>query len=120
MASDGGDDFRQNAKGWRNGVELAATVIRNDNGGCSVVDGAAGVVGGENAFGDDGAGPEFAEPAKIFPGDDSGCEGGTDVDEGHGAFAWNDDVGEGRSATVEKEGSEPTGAREELRYVRKF
>ena len=95
-------------------------MIRNDDGGSPDVDSAAGVVGRENTFGDDRSGPDFAEPAEIFPGDDSGCEGGTDVDEGHGAFAWNDDVGEGRSATVEKEGSEPTGAREELRYVRKF
>src|SRR5438876_1599153 len=56
LASDGGDDFRQNAKGWRNGVELAAAMIRNDDGGGANVDGAAGVVGGENALRDDRAG----------------------------------------------------------------
>src|SRR5436190_64971 len=85
-----------------------------------VVDGAAGVVGGENAFGDDGAGPEFAEPAKIFPGDDSATECGADVDERHGTFAGNDDVGERRSAAIQEERSEPTWTREKLRDIGKF
>src|SRR6266480_4359335 len=66
LASDGGDDFRKYAKRRGDSIELAAAVIRNDDGGGANVDGAASIVGGENAFCDDGAGPEFAEPAKIF------------------------------------------------------
>jgi len=120
LAADSGDDFRQDAKRWRNGIELTATVIGDDDGGGTNVDGAAGVVGGENSFCDDGAGPEFPEPAKIFPGDDSATECGADVDERQRAFAGNDDVGERRSAAIEKKRSEPTGAREKLRDVWKF
>src|SRR5256885_894579 len=100
LASDGGDDFRKHAKRRGDSVELAAAVIRNDDGGGANVDGAAGVVGGENALCDDRAGPEFAEPAKIFPGDDGATERGANIDERHGAFAGNDDVGERRSAAV--------------------
>jgi len=120
LASYGGDDFRKHAKRRGNSVELTAAVIGNDDGGGAVVDGAASIVGRENAFCDDRAGPEFAEPAKIFPGDDSATERGADVDERHGAFAGNDDVGERRSAAVEEKGSEPTGTREKLRDVGKF
>jgi|SRR5579871_1051316 len=70
LTADGGDDFRQDAESWRNGVELAAAVIGNDDGGGADIDSATRVVCGENTFCDDGAGPEFAEPAKIFPSDD--------------------------------------------------
>jgi len=95
-------------------------MIRNDDGGGANVDGAAGVVGGENSFCDDGAGPEFSEPAEIFPGDDSATECGAYVDERQRAFAGNDDVGERRSAAIEKKRSEPTGTREKLRDIGKF
>ena len=120
LASYGGDDFRKHAERRGNSVELTAAVIRNDDAGGSLVDGAASIVGGENALRDDRAGPEFAEPAKIFPGDDSATERGADVDERHGAFAGNDDVGERRSPAVEEKGSEPTGTREKLRDIGKF
>ena len=38
-------------------------MIGDDEGGGAFVNGAAGIVTGEDAFDEDGAGPDFAEPA---------------------------------------------------------
>ncbi len=80
LASDGCDDFRQDAKSRRDGVELAAAVIGNDNCGGAAIDGATGVVAGDDAFGDDGTGPKFAQPFEIFPSDNSAAKCSADVD----------------------------------------
>jgi hypothetical protein len=119
-AVDGGNNFGQSAERGGDAVELAASVIGDDEGGGAFVHGAAGIVSGEHTFDDDGAGPDFAEPAKILPSDDRGGESGGDVDERHGTFARLDNILKRRRAAIEEKSGEPSGMREDLRNVRNF
>ena len=54
-------------------------MIGNGNRGCSLIDGAAGIVCGENAFDHDGATPKFADPLEIGPGHGGSGERGGNV-----------------------------------------
>ena len=74
-AVDGGDDFRKRADGGIDGIELAATMI-GDNDCCGAfIRGAARVVSREQAFHDDWAGPDFSNPDQVVPGDGGVGEG---------------------------------------------
>ena len=47
-------------------------MIRNNYGFGTDIDGATGIVGGENSFGNDWAVPDFTQPFEVFPSDDGG------------------------------------------------
>ena len=65
--SDGGDDFGQGFYGGYDSVELAAAVVGDDDGVGTVLYGEFGVLGGEDAFDDDGEGGHRTEPGKGLP-----------------------------------------------------
>ena len=120
MSVDRRDDFGQGAQGRLNAIELAATVIGDGDGRGAFIDRAARVIGGQNALDDDGTEPEFANPGEIAPGDGGFGKSDGNIDERHGAFAGNDDVGKRGDASVAQKTDEPTGAREDLRKIGKF
>ena len=120
LAVDGRDDFRQDAQGRGSAIELSAAVIGDGDGSCAFIDGAARVIGGQNALDDDRTAPEFANPGEIAPGDGGFGESNGNIDERHGAFARDDDVGEWLDASVAQKSDEPTGSREDLRKIGNF
>ena len=95
-------------------------MIGDGNCGGAFIDGAARVVSGEDAFDDDRAAPQFANPAEVAPGHGGLGEGGGDIHERHGAFAGDHDVGERGQTAIEQKTREPSRAREDLRKKRKF
>ena len=95
-------------------------MIGDGDGRGAFIDGAARVVAGQDALDDDGTAPVFANPAEVAPGDGGFGEGGGDIDERHGAFAGDDDVGERRDAAVAQKTDEPARAREDLRKIGNF
>jgi hypothetical protein len=120
LSVDRADDFGQGAQGRLNAIELAASVIGDGDGGGAFIDRAARVVGGEDALDDDGTAPELANPGEIAPGDGGFGKSDGDIDERHGAFAGDDDVGKRGDASVAQKTDEPTGAREDLRKIGNF
>src|SRR6202047_3402038 len=95
-------------------------MIGDGNCRCAFVDGAASVVSSEDAFDDDRAAPQFANPAEVAPGHGGLGEGGGDIHERHGAFAGDDDVGERGQTAIEQKTRKPSRAREDLRKKPKF
>jgi len=79
------------------------------------VDGAARIFSSKDTFDEDGAAPQFANPAEVAPGHGGFGEGGGDIHERHGALAGDDDVGKGGQTAIEQETREPSWARENLR-----
>src|SRR5258707_5450444 len=95
-------------------------MIGDGNCGGAFIDGAARVFSGEDAFDDDRAAPELANPAEVAPGHGGLREGGGDVHERDGAFAGDHDVGKSGQTAIEQKTREPSRAREDLRKKRKF
>src|SRR5208282_5110387 len=95
-------------------------MIGNGNCGGAFIDGAARIVSGGDAFDDDGAVPQVANPFQVAPGHGALGESGGDVDEGHGTFAGNDDVEEWRHTAVQQKTRQPSRAREHVRKKGKF
>jgi hypothetical protein len=119
-AVDGGDDFGKRADRGIDGIELTAAVVGDDDGGDAFIHGAARVVSCEQAFHDDWARPDAADPAQVVPGDGGVGERGGDVHQLHRPFARDGDVFElGDSPIGEKRG-EPARVREKLREKREL
>jgi len=117
---DGLDDLGQGAQGRGNAIELAAAMIGDGDGRGALIDGAERIVCGEDALDDNRTAPQFANPVEIAPGDGGFGEGGCNIDERHGTFARDHDVGERRDASIAQKTHEPTRAREDLREEGKF
>src|ERR1019366_5755250 len=120
LPADGFHDLRQNAQRRGKAIELASAMIGNGNSRGAFVDGAARIVSSEHAFDDDRAAPQFANPIEVAPGHGGFGEGGGDIDEWHGAFAGDHNVGQRGRAAIEQKTREPSWARQDLRKKRKF
>src|SRR6185295_19625601 len=56
--------FRQNIERCGNAVELPSTVVRDHDGGCTVINRSPGIVAGENTLYDDRPVPNLADPTE--------------------------------------------------------
>jgi hypothetical protein len=119
-AVDGGDDFGKRADRGIDGIELTAAVIGDDDGGDAFIHGAAGVVSCEQAFHDDWAGPDAADPAQIVPGDGGVGQRGSNIYKLHGPSAGGGDVLKFWNAAVGEKRGKPAGMREKLREKREL
>src|SRR5208337_2593498 len=117
---DGLDDLGQSSQRRGNAIELASAMIGNGNCRGAFINGAARIVSGEDAFNDDGALPQVANPGQAAPGRGALGEGGSDIDEGHGSFAGDHDVGKRGHTAIEQKTRKPSRAREHLRKKGKF
>jgi len=108
----GGDHLRQDAQGRRDAIELAATVIGNDDGFDAVVDRAASVLARMNTLDDDRPLPGFPDPAEILPAHHRLLQGG--ATSAYGIGPSGSTTLETSSSAVGEESREPSRAGEEL------
>ena len=98
----------------RDRVELPAAVIGHHQRIGSRVYRAARIVARVDAFDDDGAPPELADPREIAQGDHRLRERRTDVRVQHRSLAREHDIGELHQPAVREETGEPSRPYEEL------